>query len=333
MLYTLLGLAFIIILFLLALYPMVIERTQEDVIIRVPANASIENVSDSLTKYYGKGFSSKVTRLLKIRHIDFSKRHGAYLVPAGSNALTAMRRIGRGGQTPLKITVNGFRDIDLLCKRIAAKLDFPADSLRSILADPVTLRAYGLTPEQALALFLDDTYEVYWSASPREIVGKVGRNYLSYWNADNQRKVASLGITPAEAMTIASIADEETNNAGEKGTIARLYLNRLKKGMRLQADPTVRFALKDFTIRRVKGEHLKVESPYNTYLHAGLPPGPIRTTSRATVDALLDSPETNYLYMCAKEDFSGTHNFASTFAEHSQNAARYRKALNERGIK
>lgn len=333
MLFILLGLAFVFLFFLIALYPMIFERTRHTETIRIPANATAANVRDSLTKYYGEGFASKVMRLLTVRDIDFTTRHGSYELPAGTNALSAMRRLSRGGQTPVRITINGFRDIDLLCERISARLEFSADSLRKTLSDPVTLRPYDLTPEQALALFLDDTYEVYWSATPRELIGKIGRNYLSYWNDENRKKALALGITPAEAMTVASITDEETNKPEEKGEIGRLYLNRLAKGMRLQSDPTIRFALKDYSIRRVKGEHLKVESPYNTYTHSGLPPGPIRTTSRATVNAILDSKPSNYLYMCAREDFSGTHNFAATFEEHSKNARRYQKALNERGIK
>ena len=334
MLYTLLGLALFIIVVLFVAYPILFTHSAGDATIRIPANATEHNVADTLSKYCGDSFSRQVMRLAKLRNVDFSKRHGAYLLPAGSNPLSAFRRLGYGGQTPVKLTVNGFRSLDLLCERIASRLDFPADSLKAYLADPENLKAYGLKPSQALALFLDDTYEVYWSASPEELVNKIGKNYLNYWyESDNSKKVAEMGITPADAMILASLADEETNAKSEKGTIARLYLNRLKKNMRLQSDPTVRFALNDFTIRRVKGEHLKVNSPYNTYQNAGLPPGPIRTTSRATLNAFIDSTPNDYLYMCAKEDFSGTHNFATTFAEHSQNARRYRQALNERGIR
>lgn len=334
MIYILLGLTLFIAIALIALYPYVFSRTHSEQTIRIPANAKGQNVTDTLTKYYGKKYASHVMRLAALRKVDFSKRHGLYTIAEGTNAFGTMRHISYGGQTPVKLTVNGFRSLDLLCNRIASKLDFSADSLKTYLADPENLRQYGLTPSQAMALFMDDTYEVYWSASPEELINKIGRNYMDYWyQGDNSRKVAGMGITPADAMILASIADEETNATAEKGTIARLYLNRLKKNMRLQSDPTVRFALGDFTIRRVKGEHLKTDSPYNTYKYIGLPPGPIRTTSRATLDSFLTSPPNDYLYMCAKEDFSGTHNFANNFAEHSQNAKRYRQALDERGIK
>ena len=328
----LLGLTIIIIAMLLLFYPVVMRKTQQTVVFRIPRGATAAMVSDSLTKHYGPGMAKSVMRLMNMRRVDYSKRHGMYEVPQGSNAIAVARKIGAGGQTPVRLTVNGFRSLDLLASRISAKLEFPADSLLLLLNDREVMSRYGLRPEQALALFVDDTYEVYWTSSPREVIDKIGKNYLSLWNQERRDKAAALGLSPAEVMTVASIADEETNDPDEKGKVARLYINRLKKGMRLQADPTIRFALNDFTIRRVKGNHLKVNSPYNTYTHNGLPPGPIRTTGRSTVDRLLDSEPHDYLFMCAKEDFSGSHNFASTFAEHSRNAERYRHALNARGI-
>lgn len=332
-LYILLGVAFLIIASMAAAFPFVMSRTAETAMIRIPGDTSAQILRDTLTRYYGNSFASRVMTLVKASRADLHKRHGAYEIPAGTNPIGVARKLTRGAQTPVKITINGFRDIDLLCRRISSKLDFPADSLHKALSDPETLRPYALTEAQAPALFIDDTYEVYWTTTPRELIDKLGHNYLSLWNADRRGKAERLGLSPAEIMTVASIADEETNYAPEKGDIGRLYINRLKKGMRLQADPTVRFALNDFTIRRVNMKHLKADSPYNTYLHTGLPPGPIRTTGRATVDAILDSRDHNYLYMCAKEDFSGSHNFATTYDEHMRNARLYRAALDRRGIK
>lgn len=332
MLFLLLGLSLCIILFLVAIYPMFLVGAPHDADIKIPRNATNEMVHDSLTKYLGESYASDVMTLVKMRGTDFSGRHGIYTIHKGRSAMHAMRKLTSGSQTPVRITINGFRSLPLLVKKISSRLDFPADSLYALLRDPDFMAQYGLTPDNALALFVDDTYEVYWSASARDLLHKIGNNYNYLWNENNVKKAKDLGLTPAEMMIIASITDEETNDKYEKGTVGQLYINRLHNNMKLQADPTVRFAIGDYTIRRVTSRHLKYESPYNTYIHHGLPPGPIRTTSEKTVSAILDSKPNSYLYMCAKEDFSGTHNFASTYSEHLQNALRYQTELDRRGI-
>lgn len=332
MLYLLLGLALLIAVFLAALYPMVMVGAPNEATIRIPKNATEQMVNDSLTKYLGESYASKVMRMIKLRRADVSRRFGSYVIPEGTNALGAMRRLTSMAQTPVRITINGFRSLPLLVEKVSAKMNFPADSLWTQLRNPEVMGQYGLTPESAMALFIDDTYEVYWSASAADLVKKIGENYRYLWSEGRVKKAADLGLTPAETMVVASIVDEETNAEEEKETIGRLYVNRLQAGMRLQADPTVRFAVGDFTIRRVSRNDLKVESPYNTYLHHGLPPGPIRTTSAKTVNAILDSRPNDYLYMCAKEDFSGIHNFAADYATHTANALRYQAALDRNGI-
>ena len=290
--------AFAVIAFFTAM-PMVFSGADRDVIIRIPKSATSQMVADSLTKYLGQSYSDRVMRLMRIRHVDYDKRHGAYLIPKGMSPFMAQRRLRRGAQNPVTLTFNGFLSREVLAERISRKLDFPSDSLLALLSDPAVLAPYGLTPEQALSLFLEDSYEVYWTSSPRDVIRKIGDNYLRVWNPDRRQ-----------------LAD-----------------NRLWAGMKLQADPTVRFALNDYSIRRINAEHLKVDSPYNTYLHEGLPPGPIRTTSVATIDRVLNSEQTDEFYMCAREDFSGYHNFAATYKEHLENAMRYQHALNRRGIK
>ena len=332
MLILLLCLAVAIILFMVAIYPLMIVGAPSKATIKIPRNATVENVRDSLTRHFGKDYAANVMLAMKLRNTDFSTRYGAYEIQEGTSPFNVMRRLTGGGQTPVRITINGFRSLPLLTERIAAKMDFPADSLRKALADPEVMGKYGLTPDNAMALFLDDTYEVYWSATPRELIEKIGDNFLYVWNDSRVAKAKELGLTPAELTILSSIVDEETNNKDEKGTIGRLYINRLQSGMKLQADPTVRFALGDFTIKRVRQDDLKKDSPYNTYKYAGLPPGPIRTTSRSTINAILDSEPNNFRFMCAKEDFSGTHNFAASYDEHVRNAARYQAALDERGI-
>lgn len=329
----LLGVALLVLLFIGMLLPMMMDHTDRTVSIKIPQNATNKIVSDSLTKYFGADFSAKVMRLAKLRGANFSKRHGIYEIVKGSTPFSTMRKIVSGGQTPIRITINGFRDQQDMIRRISSKFEFQPAELQALVADPQIMAKYGLTPQNAMALFLDDTYEFYWTSKPEDIISKIGDNYLKFWNEERKQKVAELGLSPAEAIVIASIADEETNSKSERGIVSRLYLNRLNKNMRLQADPTVRFALGDFTIKRIKSEHLKTDSPYNTYRVSGLPPGPIRTTNAESIDALLNSKPHNYLYMCAKEDFSGTHNFSSTFEKHTKNATLYRHTLDSNGIK
>ena len=171
------------------------------------------------------------------------------------------------------------------------------------------------------------------TTSAESVVKKMLAHYCNYWSADRREKAKSMGLSPAEVSVVASIVEEETNKKDERPLVARLYLNRIKQGMKLQADPTVKFALGDFSLRRITLKHLYVESPYNTYINKGLPPGPIRIVNKATLDDVLNAPEHKYIYMCAKEDFSGYHNFAEDYATHRSNARRYQAELNRRNIK
>ncbi len=332
MLIAMLVTAVLIVVFLFMLAPMILTHTKSSATIRIPAHATEQTVTDTLTKYFGEAYAKRVMRLSATRKVNFAHRHGAYLIPEGTSPLTAMRKLTSGAQTPERITINGFRTLDTLIDKVAARFDFSADSLRKAFADPTVLNKYGLKPEEAMALVVNDTYDIYWSASPREVIDKFGKAYNDFWTPQNRKLATDMGLTPAQVTIIASIVDEETNNAAEKGTVGRLYINRYKRGMKLQADPTVKFALGDFSLRRIRGNHLKADSPYNTYMYKGLPPGPIRSTDRRTVEAVLNSQPHDYIYMCAKEDFSGTHNFASDYATHLANANRYQKALNARGI-
>ncbi len=301
-------------------------------VIKIPSNATYRQLHDSISKYLGNSYASEVTNLVRIRATNLNSRHGAYLIEAGWSPFTAMRRLTGGAQHPVTITINGFRQLKSLQDKVAAKFDFTVDSLAAVMSDDKFLKQYDLKPEQVMALFFNDSYDLFWNASPETVINKIGTHYLDVWNRERRDKAAALGLTPADVMIIASIVDEETNAKEEKGAIGRLYINRLKTGMPLQADPTVRFALGDFTIRRVTISMTRIKHPYNTYVEKGLPPGPIRTTSVETVDAILNSTPHDFLYMCAKEDFSGRHSFAKTYSEHQANARRYKRELDRRGI-
>lgn len=260
-------------------------------------------------------------------------RSGRYEIEKGDGALTMFRKMKNGLQASVNLTIPTVRTVDRLAGAIAKKLMIDSVALYKALTDTATCAKYGYTPETIVCMFIPNTYEVYWNTSLEKFLNKMDNESKKFWDFEKTQKAKAMNLSKEEVMTLASIVDEETANDGEKPMIAGMYYNRLKAGMPLQADPTIKFALKDFDIRRIYHNMLNVKSPYNTYKNTGLPPGPIRVPSVAGINAVLDHVHHNYLYMCAKEDFSGTHNFASTYQEHLQNAAKYSEALNKRGIK
>ena len=205
--------------------------------------------------------------------------------------------------------------------------------MRKALRDSALCAKYGKTPQTIACLLMPDTYEFYWDITPEKTLDRLNDYYEDFWTDKRKSKAEKLGLTPDEVATIASIVEEETVKADERGKVARLYLNRYQQGMRLQADPTVKFALGDFSIKRITVPMTQINSPYNTYRVNGLPPGPIRLPEKSTIDAVLDAPQHDYLYMCARADFSGYHDFTRDYSSHLDNAHRYQDALNSRGIK
>jgi UPF0755 protein len=196
----------------------------------------------------------------------------------------------------------------------------------NFIANPDSLQAYGFDSNTVMAMVYPNTYTYFWNAPLRTVFDKFYTEYKKVWTEERRRQARDHGLTPIAAYTLASIVEEETNARDEKDTIASVYLNRLNKGMKLQADPTIKFAMRDFGLKRIYLKYLTVESPYNTYMNAGLPPGPICTPSLQTLDAVLQSPQTNYLYFVAKSDFSGHHVFSETFEQHLVNAREFQKA-------
>lgn len=299
--------------------------------IYIPKEISQAAVRDSMKSNLGSSMGTRVYLLWKLMGGNAGKSQGAYKVSPGQSALNISRRVAHGRQTPVDVRFNGTRTMEQLSKRIASQLQCtPQEFLE---ACNEVLPDSGFSRQNYPAAFIPDSYEFYWSASPRNIVRRLLDYRNRFWNKERRDKAAALGLRPAEVATLASIVEEETAKADEKPKVARLYLNRLNKGIKLQADPTVKFATGDFTLRRITGKHLATESPYNTYKVNGLPPGPIRVPAGATIDAVLNAPKHDYIYMCAKEDFSGYHNFASDYATHLANARRYQAELNRRGIK
>ncbi len=264
----------------------------------------------------------------------YKVRSGRYAVEPGESFLTIYHHLLRGQQSPVSLILPSVRTLDRLAGVLSRSLMLDSAEVAMQFADSAFAASNGYTTATLPALFIPNTYEVYWDTSLNSFMERMEKENERFWNqGDREEKAQQLNMSHEEIVTLASIVDEETANNAEKPRVAGLYLNRLHQGIHLQADPTVKFAVGDVTLRRILNKHLAIDSPYNTYIYKGLPPGPIRIPSVAGIDAVLHHEHHNYLYMCAKEDFSGTHNFASTFAEHQQNARRYQRALNVRGIR
>ena len=260
-------------------------------------------------------------------------KRGRYAVKPGVSAWALYNILNRGEQTPLNVPISSVRTLDRLAGAVSKKLELDSLDLLKAITDPATCRKYGYTPETMPSMFIPDSYNMYWTVSVEEFLDRMKKECEKFWTEERLQKAKQVGLTPVEVSTLASIVTEETRATQEKPTVAGLYINRLKKGMLLQSDPTVKFAMHDFTIRRILNRMLSTDDPYNTYKYKGLPPGPIRIPLKEDLDAVLNYEHHDYLYMCAKEDFSGTHNYARNEAEHMANARRYHQALNARGIK
>lgn len=297
----------------------------------VPQGTTEYQLRDLLTSRLGADEGSRVYNIWKFREADPDKAHGAYLIKPGDRSLNIARRLRSGLQSPKRAMWHDARTLRQVAERVTADLECTPEQF--LMACDSILPAEGFDKAEMPAAFLPDTYEFYWSVKPADLVRRLLGYRNDFWTPERVEKASDMGLTPVQVAIVASIVEEETAKNDERPLVARLYLNRLEKGMKLQADPTVKFAVGDASIRRITSRHLSTPSPYNTYLHAGLPPGPIRVVDRRTLDAVLNAPHHDNLYMCAKEDFSGYHNFAKDYATHQANARRYQAELNRRGIR
>lgn len=267
-------------------------------------------------------------------------RTGRYAIEPGEGAAVTFRRLKNGLQTPVNLTIPSVRTVERLSAQLSEKLMIDSATICKALKDEKTCKELGFDTTTVICMFIPNTYDIYWNTSAENLLKRMKKEYSRFWDEERMARAANIGMSPTEIMTLASIVDEETANEQEKPMVAGMYCNRLKlrnseypDGMPLQADPTIKFAWKRFDLRRIYNKLLNIDSPYNTYRRTGLPPGPIRIPSIAGIEAVLNHTKHDYLYMCAKEDFSGTHNFARTYEEHMANARRYTQELNQRGIK
>lgn len=279
--------------------------------------------------------ASELAWCLHCKYMHFHQpKPGFYRFASQVSNRELIRRLQLGEETPIKLSfTQAVRTREQLAGLMGSKLLLDSAEVKQRLDDPTYMSHFGLTPETAVCLFIPNTYEVYWTMSADQLFTRMYKEYQRFWNEERMAKAKQLGMTPVEVATLASIIASETNKKDEYPIIASLYLNRLRKGIALQACPTVIYAVGDFSLRRVLKRHLAIDSPYNTYKNRGLPPGPIRLARPDVIDAVLNAPKTDYLYMCANPDFSGTHVFSSTYAKHSATARQYQSELNKRKVK
>ena len=258
---------------------------------------------------------------------------GRYQVKKGTSLLNLIRMLRSGNQAPVNLVINKLRLKEDLAQKIAANFECDSASVMEVLNDPKIAAAYNVNSNTFMTTVIPNTYSIFWNTPPEKIIAKLHSEKEKFWNAERLNKAKALNLTPVQVYTMASIVEEETNKEHDKGLIASVYLNRMAAGIKLQADPTVKFSMKNFGLKRIFFKHLTFDSPFNTYKNTGLPPGPICTPSVKTIDAVLNAPQTNYIYFVAKPDWSGLSNFTHSDVEHMVNAKNYQRFLDSVNIK
>ena len=288
--------------------------------------ATKEAVSDSLKQHIIS--NAAAFNWLAARMDLWSRiRPGKYEIERGSSLLNIVRMLRNGRQTSVNLVITKLRTKEDLARLVGRRFECDSAQMMGFLNSSDSLKPFGVDTALAMTLVLPDTYTFFWNTTPQKIYTKLYEESKKFWNEARLKKAEALGLTFSKAHIIASIVEEETNNADEKDTIASVYLNRIATGMPLQADPTIKFGLRDFGLKRIYEKHWRVPTPYNTYLNRGLPPGPICTPSKSTIDAVLAAPQTGYVYFVADKRFNGTHVFTTNYTDHLRYARQYQKAL------
>jgi UPF0755 protein len=298
----------------------------------IPTGASFSEVQSILYQQNLVNNMVAFSFLAKIMNYDDLVKPGKYLLEPNMNNREAIRMLRAGEQVPVNITFNNVRLLEELPFKICRGIELEPGNFQRKLEDSITWLRYGYDQNTFKCMFIPNTYEVYWTITADELLDRMYQEHEAFWDPQRKQKADSIGLDSNEVTILASIVKAECKMQEEAPVIAGLYINRLQRNYALQADPTVVYANKDFTIKRVLNKHKEIDSPYNTYLYPGLPPGPINMPEPVYIDAILNYSRHNYLYMVAKEDFSGFHYFSSNLREHLRYAARYQRALNREGI-
>jgi len=308
-------------------------NVQKDGILLIPTGSTYQDVQDSLKKHDFLKSSANFDIWQRLKSYQNHIKPGRYELRKGMTNKQLVDILRSGQQTPIRLTFNNIRTLDQLAGRVSVVLETDSASLMTAFLDSEFLKKHQLSKYTVKAIFIPNTYELWWNTSASQFVERMRVEHERFWNQERRKKAEARNLTPIEVSILASIVQEETKKNDEKPLVASVYLNRLRRGMLLQADPTVKYGFGDFELRRILFVHLRHDSPFNTYMYKGLPPGPICFPSIISLDAVLNAPSTEYLFMCARPDFSGYHAFAKTHAEHTQNARRYHEFLNRNRIR
>lgn len=300
--------------------------------ILIPTGSELHDVVEILSDDNMLKDSTSFLWLAKKKNYQRHVNPGRYKIKNNMNNNDLINLLRSGEQTPVNLVINNIKTKQDLAGKIASQIEADSTELIELLQNDDFLQQYGFTSRTVHAMIIPNTYEFWWNTSSEEFIKRMKKEYEQFWNSKRQEKAENMNLTRIEVSTLASIVDEETIRDDEMPEIAGVYINRLKRGMRLQADPTIKFAVGDVTINRVLTKHLEIESAYNTYKNYGLPPGPISFPSIKAIESVLNYEKHDYLYFSAKPDFSGYHNFAETHRQHINNAIKYQRALNERNI-
>lgn len=312
--------------------PNTLVESDQPYMLKIPTNAVFKNVNDQL--YTDRVINDALSFgfVAKILGYQEAVKPGLYKIDPKMNNLQLVRMLRSGAQVPVKVTFNNVRTKEDLAEKITANLEVTQEQFLTLIQDSVYIRKFDFEEETIMSMFIPNTYEFWWNTSPEALFDRMYKEYQTFWTEERKQKAQALGLSQKEVSTLASIVQAESQKADERPKIAGVYLNRLKIGMALQADPTLVYATGDFTLKRILNIHKEIDSPYNTYKNAGLPPGPINLPDINSLNAVLNAEKHSYMYFCAKEDFSGYHAFAVTYTEHLNNARRYQTALNSAKI-
>ncbi len=308
------------------------SSSKKPIYIYIKSNKSLDRLLFNLQNENILKNVQSFERIAKLINLTDNLKAGRYKIIEGMSNIAIIKLLKSGRQEPLNLVIKYARRKENLALTISNQLELDSAELISLMNDSSTLSTAKMDSNNIISLFVPNTYNVYWNISGKKLLERMQKEYNTFWNSSRTTKSILLKMTPQEITILASIVMSETNQSDEMPIVARTYINRMKIGMPLQADPTVLFALNDTSVKRVLSIHTALQSPYNTYLNIGLPPGPICLASPTAIDAVLNAPLHNYIYFCAKEDFSGYHNFAETFLKHQVNARRYQQELNRRGL-